>query len=110
MLFSGVLEARRRTHLLHRFVVLALGARGPRRRRLLLNAHLVRPVRLLGGHQCLPVAIELLYLGPRLRRVTAASGADRPGERRDRLRPCEPVEWERLGGRAERGRLAPAVL
>src|SRR2546429_5662664 len=110
MLFGGVLETRRRTHQLQRFVVLALGARGPRRRRLLLDVDLLNPVRLLGGDQRRAVPLELLNFCPRLGGVTAARGADRATERRDRFGPREAVPRERLRRRTERGRLGPPVL
>src|SRR5207247_5681753 len=106
----GVLQIRRRAHELERLVVLALGARGPRRRCVLLDVDLLGPVGLLGGDQRGAVAVELLNFCARLGGVTGARGADRAAERRDRFPPRETVPRERLGRRAQRGGLAPAVL
>jgi hypothetical protein len=110
MLLGGVFEVRRGAHELQRLVVLALGARGPCRGRLLLDVDLLGPVRLLGGDQRRAVALKLLDLGARAGGVTGARGADGSCERRDSLRPREAIPGERLGSRAERRGLAPAVL
>src|SRR2546427_2904464 len=103
MLLGRVLEVGRRPHELQRLVVLALGPRGPGRRRLLLDVDLLRPVRLLGGDQRGAIAFELLALDARASGVTGAGGTDGARERRDPLGPREAVPRERLGGRGERG-------
>ncbi len=110
MLLGRFLKVCRRAHEREGLVVLALCARGPGRRGLLLDVHLLGPVGLVGGDQGGAVALQLLSFGPRLGGVAAAGGADRAGEGGDGFPPREAVPREHLGGRAERGRLTPVVL
>ena len=96
MLLDSIFEVGRGAHELERLLGLAFGARGPRRRRALLDVDLLCPVRLFGGEQGRAIALELLHLGAGAGGVTAARGTDGSRERRDPLRPREAVPRERF--------------